>query len=113
MAAVVVQAGAVEQAPMRFEEVLDRDVVARADHAEGPRHGPDIAENLGRSHIRRALTERRRGLGPQEPTTADLQALDAGRPDRLRPQQQPGQRLGVSQHHGTGIEAGDGGARRR
>ena len=61
---------------MRFEEMVERDVVASAHDAERPRHRLDVAEHLGRGHVPGVLAERGRGLGAQQAPASDLQALD-------------------------------------
>ena len=45
----------------------------------------------------RVLAERGRGLGAEQAAAADLQTLDLRRRDGLRPEEQPGERLGVGE----------------
>jgi hypothetical protein len=93
---------------MHVEESVDRDRLCGAEAVDGPRHGVDVAEDFLGGDVDVGLSGHACGFGPQQPAASYHEALDEGRGDRLRPEQQPSERFGVREGSGRCIEGRDG-----
>jgi hypothetical protein len=104
---IVVQTRTREQASMNLQQQLHGDLAVEPDLLYSAEHRVDVAEHLRGRHVGGWLGRRAERLGMQQMSRADLQALDARGGHGLRAQQDAGERLGVDQTRGLGVQAGD------
>ncbi len=92
---------------MCLEQLLQLQLVPGTHTLGHKAHRVDVREHLRSGDVFDVPAQLARRLGAQQPACADLQALDSGRGDGLRAQQDAGQRLGSDQRGRLDVQARD------